>query len=102
MPARSKPGGRIDEAIKEYSAVSGYFPGVEARYRLALCFKAAGKEPAARAEFESILNDAKLAPAAFPQKPEDLAGCRQERSGIKRVNPAGRGENNCPPRAFLV
>lgn len=58
-------GGRIDEAIKEYSAVSGYFPGVEARYRLALCFKAAGKEPAARAEFESILNDAKLAPAHF-------------------------------------
>jgi len=57
--------GRIDEAIKEYSAVSGYYPGVEARYRLALCLEVAGKEPAARAEFESIINDAKLAPPHF-------------------------------------
>jgi len=57
--------GRINEAIKEYSAVSGYFPGVEARYRLAHCLEIAGKKPAARAEFESILNDAKLAPPHF-------------------------------------
>ena len=57
--------GRIDEAIKEYSAVSGYFPGVEARYRLALCLGVAGKDTAARTEFESILNDAKLAPPHF-------------------------------------
>jgi hypothetical protein len=57
--------GLIDEAVREYSAVSGYFPGVEARYRLALCFEIAGKESAARAEFESILNDAKLAPPHF-------------------------------------
>ncbi len=57
--------GRTDEAIREYSAVAGYFPGVEARYRLAVCFKTAGKESAARAEFESILNDAKLAPPHF-------------------------------------
>jgi len=56
---------RIDEAIREYSAVSGYFPGVEARYRLALCFNVAGKSNAARKEFESILNDAKLAPPHF-------------------------------------
>lgn len=57
--------GRIDQAVKEYSAVSGYYPGVEARYRLALCLDVAGKESAARAEFESILNDAKLAPPHF-------------------------------------
>lgn len=57
--------GRADEAIKEYSAVSGYYPGVEARYRLAVCLESAGKSPAARAEFESILNDAKLAPPHF-------------------------------------
>lgn len=56
---------RIDEAIREYSAVSGYFPGVEARYRLALCFNVAGKNNDARTEFESILNDAKLAPPHF-------------------------------------
>ena len=57
--------GQIDEAIKEYSAVSGYFPGVEARYRLALCLGLSGKDSAARTEFESILNDAKLAPPHF-------------------------------------
>lgn len=57
--------GKVDKAIREYSAVSGYFPGVEARYRLALCLQAAGKESAAQSEYESILNDAKLAPPHF-------------------------------------
>ena len=57
--------GQIDKAIKEYSAVSGYFPGVEARYRLALCLETAGKSTASKAELESILNDAKLAPPHF-------------------------------------
>jgi len=63
--------GKIDEAIREYSAVSGYFPGVEARYRLALCLETAGKAKASRTELESILNDAKLAPSHFrkSQKP---------------------------------
>lgn len=62
---------RIDEAIREYSAVSGYFPGVEARYRLALCLAAAGNSAAATAEYKSIVNDAKTAPAHFrkSQKP---------------------------------
>ncbi len=51
--------------------MSGYFPGVEARYRLALCLASNGQENAARKEFESILNDAKLAPPHFrkSQKP---------------------------------
>jgi hypothetical protein len=56
---------RIDDAIREYSAVSGYFPGVEARYRLAKCLEVAGKDSASKAEMESILNDAKLAPPHF-------------------------------------
>ena len=57
--------GEISQAVKEYSAVSGYFPGVEARYRLAMCLEVAGNESASRAELESILNDAKLAPSHF-------------------------------------
>jgi hypothetical protein len=63
--------GKIDDAVREYSAVSGYFPGVEARYRLALCLATAGKTKASRTELESILNDAKLAPSHFrkSQKP---------------------------------
>ena len=57
--------GEINKATREYSAVSGYFPGVEARYRLALCLGVAGNETASRAELESILNDSKLAPPHF-------------------------------------
>jgi len=57
--------GNIDDAIREYSAVSGYYPGVEARYRLALCMKIAGNNKASRTELDSILNDAKLAPPHF-------------------------------------
>lgn len=63
--------GKIDDAIREYSAVSGYYPGVEARYRLALCMEVAGNSSKSRAELESVLNDAKLAPPHFrkSQKP---------------------------------
>ena len=57
--------GQIDNAVREYSAVSGYFPGVEARYRLALCLEVSGNGTASRSELESILNDAKLAPPHF-------------------------------------
>ena len=57
--------GQINRAVREYSAVSGYFPGVEARYRLALCLSKANKNSASRKELESILNDAKLAPQHF-------------------------------------
>ncbi len=57
--------GQVDNAVREYSAVSGYFPGVEARYRLALCLEIAGNGTASRSELESILNDAKLAPPHF-------------------------------------
>lgn len=62
---------QTQKAIREYSAVSGYFPGVEARYRLALCLQTTGQEQASKTEFESILNDAKLAPPHFrkTQKP---------------------------------
>lgn len=57
--------GQNEKAVREYSAVSGYFPGVEARYRLALCLKAMGNEHSSKAELESIINDAKLAPPHF-------------------------------------
>ena len=63
--------GQLENAVREYSAVSGYFPGVEARYRLAMCLQASGNEKASRSERDSILNDAKLAPPHFrkSQKP---------------------------------
>lgn len=57
--------GELKNAVREYAAVSKYFPGVEARYRLALCLRKNGNEQAALTEFKSILNDAKTAPAHF-------------------------------------
>jgi hypothetical protein len=57
--------GQVEAAIREYSSVAGYFPGVEARYRLALCLKNAGRDAAAKSELNSILTDARLAPAHF-------------------------------------
>jgi hypothetical protein len=57
--------GQLDQAVREYSAVSEYFPGVEARYRLALCLSITGNISASKSELESIMNDAKLAPAHF-------------------------------------
>ena len=57
--------GQSDQAVREYSAVSGYFPGVEARYRLALCLEATGNTQASKDELNSIINDAKLAPPHF-------------------------------------
>ncbi len=56
---------QVEMAVREYSAVAGYFPGVEARYRLALCLSKANNTVASRKELESILNDAKLAPQHF-------------------------------------
>lgn len=72
--------GELEKAVREYSAVSGYFPGVEARYRLALCLRKNGNEQKAKAEFDSILNDAKLAPAHFRKSQKQwLDAVRQAR-----------------------
>lgn len=63
--------GQIEKAAGEYRSVAAYFPGVEARYRLAMCLRVQGDHPASTSEMESIINDAKLAPAHFrkTQKP---------------------------------
>ena len=57
--------GRTRDGIDEYREVSSYYPGVEARYRLACALNADGSASDARQEFEQLLNDAKLAPAHF-------------------------------------
>lgn len=71
--------GNHEDAIREYRQVSGYFPGAEARYRLALALQNHARPEDARGEFEQLLNDAKLAPAHFRKSQKtwlDLA--RQE------------------------
>lgn len=63
--------GRMDEALDAYRTVATYFPGVEARYRLAEALLAGGQVQQARQELEQLLNDARLAPGHFrkAQKP---------------------------------
>ena len=57
--------GRSEEAIKEYRAVAGYFPGAQARFLLGLALKNSGQEEEAAEEFRSMIRDAELAPAHF-------------------------------------
>ena len=57
--------GRIEEAIDEYVEVSGYFPGAEARYRLALALEANGETAQAKTELEALISEAELGPAHF-------------------------------------
>ncbi len=73
---------QLDQAVREYSAVSGYFPGVEARYRLALGLNRTQKNAASKKELESILNDAKLAPPHFRKSQKTwLDAVKQELAG---------------------
>ena len=70
--------GRMDDALKEYRSVANYFPGVEARYRLALALAASGREENARNEFEQLINDARLAPAHFRKSQKKWLGLSGE------------------------
>lgn len=70
--------GRMEEAIGEYRSVSEYYPGVEARYRLALALAGSGRTDEAREAFESLLRDAKLAPPHFRKSQKKWLGLAQD------------------------
>jgi hypothetical protein len=54
--------GRVDEALEEYHAVSGYFPGAEARVRYGLLLRMVGRTAEARIVFNELLLQMKRAP----------------------------------------
>ena len=54
--------GRIDEALDEYHAVAGYFPGAEARVRYGMLLRMAGRNAEARVVFNELLLQMKRAP----------------------------------------
>lgn len=69
--------GRSEEAIKEYRAVAGYYPGVQARFLLGLALQNSGQEKEAAEEFRNMIRDAELAPSHFRKSEKkwlDLAG----------------------------
>ena len=53
--------GRSAEAIEEYQALVGYYPGPEPSCRLATLFKAQGRDAEARALFEAVVARSKTA-----------------------------------------
>lgn len=57
--------GATDLALKEYESVAGYFPGAEARVRLAQLHKQLGNADTAITMFRDITQDARLAPKHF-------------------------------------
>jgi len=56
---------RTDRAIEEYEALARYYPGVEARARLALLHRELGNAETATRMLEQIVEDARLAPKHF-------------------------------------
>jgi hypothetical protein len=66
--------GRSDEAIKEYRAVAGYYPGAQARFLLGLALKNSGREKEAAEEFTGMIRDAELAPAHFRKSEKNWLG----------------------------
>jgi hypothetical protein len=54
--------GRVDEALEEYQAVSGYFPGAEARVRYGLLLRVVGRTAEARVVFNELLIQMRRAP----------------------------------------
>jgi hypothetical protein len=54
--------GRLDEALEEYHAVAGYFPGAEARVRYGMLLQMVGRTAEARVVFNELLIQMRRAP----------------------------------------
>jgi hypothetical protein len=54
--------GRTDEALEEFHAVAGYFPGAEARVRYGLLLKLVGRTAEAKVVFTELIVQMKRAP----------------------------------------
>jgi hypothetical protein len=74
--------GRIDEALEEYQAVSGYFPGAEARVRYGLLLRTVGRTTEARMVFNELLIQMRRAPK-YLRETRRLSGFRSLRSSCQ-------------------
>jgi hypothetical protein len=63
--------GRTAQAFEEYEALARYFPGVEARVRLAQLHEKVGDKETAHRLFGQIVEDARLAPKHFQRAQRD-------------------------------
>lgn len=70
--------GRLDEALEEYHALVGYFPGAEARVRYGMLLQMVGRAAEARVVFNELLIQMRRAPNICALcRP---SGCRSPRS----------------------
>lgn len=63
--------GRTDEALHDYDALIGYYPGEEARCRMALLLQKLGRVGEARALFESVVKSVDGAPKHYKRMQSD-------------------------------
>jgi hypothetical protein len=71
--------GKTGEALKEYEAVAGYFPGYEAKVRFALFLTKIGEVAKAREIFEGIVN-------AYKQLPRHAQDLNRDWYNVARQN----------------
>ncbi len=75
--------GHTSKALDEYRSVANYYPGAEARYRMALALRNAGHHDQASREFEQMLTDAELAPRHF--RKSQARWLRLAKSALKEI-----------------
>ncbi len=64
--ARSREGmGELDQALVEYEALAGYFPGEEARCRYALLLQRLGRLEESRTQFGQVVASVETAPKTY-------------------------------------
>ena len=73
--------GATDRALKEYEALADYFPGAEARVRLAQLHNQLGHLEAAKSMFHEIVQDARLAPKHFQKTQKEWIDIAKRESG---------------------
>ena len=75
--------GDLDAAEHEFSALAGYYPGVEARVRYAQLLEKQDKTAEAREQFAEILAAAELAPKHF--RKEQKQWLAEAKAGLSRL-----------------
>ena len=63
--------GELEQALTEYEALAGYYPGEEARYRLGLLLLRLGREEEAEAQFRIIMQSVETGSAAYAREQKE-------------------------------
>lgn len=70
--------GEFDQALTEYEALAGYYPGEEARYRYGLLLLRVGREEEAVAQFRIILESVKTGSPTYARDQKQWSALAQQ------------------------